>query len=65
MRDAPNRFSLREICPSWLYHAVMKCLYLFRRREDEAGRPPMHLAFVYGYDPAFQHVGETFAKIII
>lgn len=58
-----HEWALRHL-PSATYMALGKCIFWLRsRRASKNGQPPPHLAFVYGYDPSFEVVGEQFLTL--
>ncbi len=47
--------------PSSVYHSIAGFYYRCRsRKTGRPDRPPRHLAFVYGFDPDFDRVGDEF-----
>lgn len=55
-----RQWSLRHL-PSPVHHALGRLYYrMTGRAADSPDKPPRHLSFVYGFDPAFDKVGGEF-----
>lgn len=61
-RSILHRWAIRYL-PSPVHHRLGGWYYRWiNRSNDDIDKPPAHLAFVYGFDPNFDHVGDTFSS---